>query len=273
MTETGVSTMSDQPAPRQGDQPSHAHAHTPEQPPARPETEPDTYDVVQTPENAGKPRIDKPPLTADFPEDADFDHDPELQRVLHGVKSAPPKRARRSITQPAEGQDAPPPTDFIQPTFGQPVHWAAVGGALLLVALIATAVNAPSRSVWRVLLMLYQALLHTGTGVVAVYIAAALLRQYVGRPDLAAARMFAAVAAFSCVFALNLRLTGVQGLDLSIKLAIALACYVLLIAATFNLWRRIPLAYVVGTHLCLWLLVYVANQLSAAVAVAPAAAP
>ncbi|QYU70571.1 elongation factor Tu [Leptolyngbya sp. 15MV] len=72
--------MSDQPAPRQGDQPSHAQADTPEQTQARSPTEPETYDVVPTPEPIGKPRIDKPPLTADFPEDADFDHDPELQR-------------------------------------------------------------------------------------------------------------------------------------------------------------------------------------------------
>jgi hypothetical protein len=208
-----------------------------------------------------KPKIERAPLTEGFEEDADFTHDPELDRVIAGrsAQGAP------AAVMPAE----PPRGEFVRPRSDwEPKLWAAVGGALTIGALIATAVNAPTGiATWKrvalIALTLYDILLHTGTGVAAVLIAALLLGQRLGRVEVAAARMFAAVAAFMFVFCLKFTITSTK-FEETVFAALA---YLLVVAVGFRLWRRDPLMYVVGAHFALWLVVQVGMLLAAAAVV------
>jgi hypothetical protein len=209
-----------------------------------------------------KGRIDAPQLLEGFEEDADFTKDPEVERVIMG--------------KPVEEKDKevakPPAEEFVKPGVGGPKVWGIVGGVLLLAAMIAAGVQAGSggQRVLRVLLVLYNTLLHTGTGVVAVFVAAVLLGKRFGKFELAAARMVAAVAAFALLISLQFKLSGVVWLDRVVVLILATGVYGLIVASTFNLWKRNPLLYVVGAHFFLWLIVAVGMLLSQ-VTVAPPA--
>jgi hypothetical protein len=213
--------------------------------------------------DGSKAKIDSPGLLQGFEEDADFTKDPELDRVIVGAPRPP---AAPAIIPPID----PAKPEFVRALWDwEPKLWGAIGAVLLVGAMVATGVNSRSGSslgtVERVLLTLYNTLLHTGTGVVAVYIAALLLRQRTGRVEVAAARMFAAVSAFALVFHLSFNMPAAQ----IVETVIAGGVYLLIVAGTFQLWKRDPLLYVVGSHFALWLLVEVGMMLSAAAAVAP----
>jgi len=215
--------------------------------------------------SAPRGRIDKPGLTADFPEDADFDHDPELTKVITGkagTRDGSPAPGSSGATFVGAGTH---PTDFIPTGLGPPLLWAIIGGVLLVIALVFTGINAPDKTAYRILLRLYTVALHTGTGVVALYVAAALMRQIVGRIDLAASRMFAGVAAFAAVFSLTLHLTPSPVVDNAARVLLAGLAYLAIVAVTFRLWNRQTLGYVVGGHFVLWLVVQIAMLLSTAI--------
>jgi hypothetical protein len=198
-------------------------------------------------------KIEAPGLLSDFEEDADFDRDPELERVIAG----PPREV-----EPVERRDTR--EEFIKPGFGDAKAWAIAGVVLLVAAMIATGINAPSRSVARVLLALYNVLLHTGTGVVALFVAAVLSERRLGSFELAASRMFTAVAAFMLIFSLHLNLFGEGYEDWKVEeLALALLAYGLIVSTSFGLWNWRPLVYVIGSHFVLWLTVYVGMLLAA----------
>jgi len=201
-------------------------------------------------------RIEAPALLADFEEDADFDKDPELDRIVMGKPVKEPEPEKKT-----------PVEDFVQPGLGPPKVWAIVGVILLVAAMIATGMQPAFSGLQRllqILFVLYSTLLHTGTGVVAVFIAATLLSTRLGSFELAAARMFAAVGAFSLMLSLQMSLFGVLWLDRIFVLLLASAAYVLLVASTFNLWKKHPLAYVVGSHFFLWLIVAIGLLLTGA---------
>jgi hypothetical protein len=234
----------------------------------------DTYDLEpEQPEGAARParaadaakaKLDKPGLLEGFEEDADFDKDPELERVITGGAKLPVTTESRADTRP----------DFGQALFGGPVHWAVAGGLMLVGALIATGVNAPNKTFLRIALTLYTAALHTGTGVVAVYLAATLNESRVRSAELAAARMFAAVSAFLLVFRLNINLFGPSYKTWRLEeLLLATLAYLVVVVASFRLVRRNPLIFLIGSHFLLWLVVQVGMELAAAVAAAPAPAP
>jgi len=209
-----------------------------------------------------KAKLEATPLLEEFSEDADFDRDPELERAILGKPAS---------TQAVE-EHRPELPEFVKPGFGEPRHLAVVGVVLLVSAMIAAGVNAPNRAIFRVLLTLYNTLVHAGTGVVAVYIAARLLERSFTRVELVGARMFVAVSALSLVMSLSLTLTGYGWLDQVIRAGLAVGTYVLLVATTFKLWSRGPLIHVVGFHALLWLIVQVGMALAATVGAAPAAA-
>jgi hypothetical protein len=209
----------------------------------------------------GKAHMDAPRLLDDFEEDADFDRDPELERVITGKTGKEERRRAPDDERP----------EFGRPIGGEAMHWAIAGGILLLAALVAAGVNAPDKTFLRIALALYMTLLHAGTGVVAVFVAALLLRSRVGSPELAAARMFTAVAAFMLVWNLKINIFGEGWGHLVIEeLVLATLAYVAIVAVTFRLFKWLPLAYVIGTHFVLWLVVQVGMELSSAVGRAPA---
>jgi hypothetical protein len=202
-----------------------------------------------------KPGIDAPGLLSEFPEDADFDRDPEMDRVVAGPTSHP-----SSPGAPAQT----PPEDFVRPGFGDARVWGITGAVLLVGAMIATGVNVETRVLANIFLTMYNTLLHTGTGVVALFAAAILTEHRLGAFELAAARMFTAVAAFALVFSLNINIVG-EGWEQwkGEEVIMAALAYVLLVAALFGLWGWRSLLYVVGSHFFLWLIMYVGMLLSA----------
>lgn len=204
----------------------------------------------------GKGKIDAPKLLDGFEEDADFDKDPELDRIITG-KDKNPKTAQPSSTQTE---------DFVKPGLGNAKVWMVVGTVLLVTALIATGFNADQPRFARVMVLLYNTLLHSGTGVVALFIAATLLKMKLGSFELAASRMFAAVSAFAVMIAFRLSLFNIQWLDTILVLILATAAYGLLVCTLFGLWKKEPLAYVVGSHFFLWLIVAVGTELAKYVA-------
>jgi hypothetical protein len=218
-----------------------------------------------SPPEPGKPRIEAPGLLEGFEEDADFTADPELDRATGKIPPA------RLAGHPAA---APPETpDFVTAGVGKPLYWAAAGGVLLIAALIATGVNAPNRAVLRILLVLYNVLLHTGTGVVAVYLAATLLERRVRFVETVAARMLVAVSAMALLISTQIRIFPPKYDTKAEEIVLGLAAYGLIVAASFNLWKRLPFLYVVGCHFALWLIVQLGMALSEAVAAAPLPKP
>jgi hypothetical protein len=237
-----------------------------------PESTPRLFDVpIAPPKEPVAPRgkIEAPELLSGFEEDADFDKDPELDRVIMGkpVGSAKPIETEQK-----------PGEDFVRPGLGTAKVWSIVGVVLLVAAMIATGVQVepgttPLQRLLRVLLILYSTLLHTGTGVVAVFVGATLLGKRVGNFELAAARMFAAVGAFALMISMRVTVFGYPMVDRTLALILASAAYVLLVASTFNLWKKHPLGYVVGSHFFLWLIVAIGMLLTGAVKIAPTTSP
>ena len=213
----------------------------------------------------GKARIEAPALLQDFEEGADFTRDPEVDRAVGLPVGTIPaaKLAGEAGEAKAEKED------LVTKGFGQPTWWAIAGVALLIGAMVATGVNAHNRTVPRVLLTLYNVLLHTGTGVVAVYLAATLLEMRVRFVESVAARMLVAVSTLSLLFHLHLQIFADKYETAAEEMIVGVVAYVLIVASSFSLWKRIPLAYVIGCHFALWLVVQLGLMLATLVGSAP----
>jgi hypothetical protein len=173
-----------------------------------PAKKPDPYELApEAPSAAPTPaNLNKPPLLDDFEEDADFSKDPEVEAALKGK----PVKARVAAEGEA-GAVEPAGEPFVKPGFGDERVWGLVGAVLLVATLIAEAVttrHGTLPTVATVLLMLYKVLVHTATGVIAVWVAAVLSDQRLGRMELAAGRMFAAVAALALFFSVRISIFG-----------------------------------------------------------------
>ncbi len=240
------------------------------------EKKPEPYDLAPEPplspgsspppQASAAPRVklDKPALLEGFEDDADFTKDPEVEAVLKGK----PVGAAAPAVTPED-----PGSIFVIPGLGDERVWGLVGAALLLATLIAVGINTgagTTRTVASVALMLYKVLIHTGTGVVAVWIAAVLSEKRFGRLELGAARMFAAVAAMALFFSVRIAFFGTSDFERNLwSTLFGAAAYLGLVAGLFRIWGR-PLMYVVGSHLGLWLLVQVGLLLAAYVSAVPA---
>jgi len=191
-----------------------------------------------------------------FDDDADFERDPEVERALgKGPKPVP-------IVPAAEAPSRPP---LISPELGPANLWVGAGAVLLLGAVIGAAVFEDHRPVVASLLTVYNAALHTCTGVLALGATAMLLRRPLGAIEQGAARMFASVCAFLVLANLRIDLIGTTAWE---ELALGTLAYGAVLAMAFRLWRR-PLMYVVCTHFFLWMAVQIGMQLSAWMATKP----
>ncbi len=206
--------------------------------------------------------LNKPPLLDDFEEDADFSKDPEVEAALKAKPVTPGK--------PTEPE--PPGGYFVRPGLGDEKIWGLVGAALLVATLIAVAITADRGTVYTlgvVALRLYQVLVHTATGVIAVWIAATLCEQRLGKMELAAGRMFAAVAALALFFSLRISIFSESPFEQHTWSAIfGAAAYLGLVAGLFRIWGQ-RLLFVIGSHLGLWLLVQVGLLLAGYVSSVP----
>lgn len=229
----------------------------------------------------GKPAIHKAKIVApSVMEGIDEDEIYELEPDAAAASVRPPGVSAPPSPPKAEDAGAKPDTpadsmDFVRPGLGGPKVWGVVGAVLLVGAILAVGVNSTrpaGATTASIFLTLYNALLHTGTGVVAVWAASLLAEKRLGRFELAAARMFTAVAALSLVVNLRVSLFTASPVEQSIWAALlGAAAYVGAVAGLFRIWGQ-HLGFVVGGHLALWLLVQVGMLLSALAAAAPKAA-
>lgn len=204
----------------------------------------------------GTPHIDAPGLIEDFDEDADFDTDPELERVVKGIPVDEPQRPPTAKVTSAASPDAAPISG--QASWRLP---AAIGAVVTLTAAIFAGVYADTdQHIWAlVLITIYWAALHTATGVGAIVVTGLLLGRPIGHFEGAAARMFMAVSLFLIVFRLNIPIP----LHFEETILGAVAYFAALVVA-FRLAPR-DAAVVGGAHFCLALLVSLGSTLSGAI--------
>jgi ribosomal protein S27AE len=168
---------------------------------------------------------------------------------------------------------APRAGEFVVPGRGGPQVLATAGVFLTLGALVFSGVNAQAGGAWvtagTVALTLYNIALHTCTGVAAVAVAARLAEQAFGRFELAAARMFLAVALFHLV--VSLRIPIHEGVAVVLKWAVAMGVYYLAVWLLFKK-DRAGAAVIALSHFVLWVLLQLGAELSAWVAAAGKAA-
>lgn len=215
-----------------------------------------------------------PKLLDAFDDDADFSKDPEVDAAHKRTPDAPskPKLMSRFMSKPGgsvPAADTEPAEPFITPALGPAKLWLVLGAVLLVGAVVASSVHA-ARPFVAALLTIYNALLHTATGVGAIVVAATLARKQIGPWDLGAARMFAAVAAFLLVFNLNIQLVGTAKWEETILASLA---YLGVLGLTFRQTREVHATLVIS-HFFLWLIIQLGSQLavwSAANPIAPTA--
>lgn len=223
--------MPDPTDPNSQPQPKPTFELAPE-PPAPPPPPP-----TPRPASSPKPEIKAPGLTEGFDEDADFETDPEVERAL----------GRSPAT--VRGAEAPPePEPFIRTGLGEAKVIGLIGAGVLLSAVIASAIAAPSYWWVHGMLAAYAGVLHAGTGVGALAIGARLAEKRLGPWELGAARMLLAVSLFLLVFYI----------PLPAKVWLApIAAAAAYSAATLTLFR-LPVQQwfiVAASHLGIWMVI------------------
>jgi len=224
---------------------------------------PTPYDIAPEP---ARQRPVPPPAPGDrlldaFDDDADLERDPEVERALRGGGG------------PVAPVPASPPVDaFVKPGMGDAKAVALVAAGVLLAAVIVAGVNAPvvdGKSPWIAVAAktLYLSLVHTLTGVGAVALAAKLAEKPLGRLDLAAARMLAAVSILQLIIHLNIPIPGRFDEPL-----LAAGAYWVTVQALFRL-RSLPALHIAAFHALFWFALWMAMLLHAWSVVAPAAGP
>ena len=175
------------------------------------------------------------------------------------------------VLRPQTGVDViePPPVkpEFVKPGV-KPATLVIAGGVVVLAAMIAAGVNvkpggAMGTPFFFALLILYRAILHTGTGLAGLWCAAKFVDHRLNHVDLAAARMFLALGAFMLVWALRIPIEN-SFLEHIIRIPAAAAAYWLTLFALFRRNRQettlIALFHVgammfveLGLQLAIWL--------------------
>ncbi|MFG0284383.1 MAG: hypothetical protein ACF8R7_08170 [Phycisphaerales bacterium JB039] len=237
----------------------------PETPDPRKPVRPEPYDVGP-PEELREParpkgRLDEPGLLEDFDEDADFSVDPEVDAaILAGAEARPAEPAPKRSEPPRTG----PP--LVQAGKTPDRVWLAIAGVLLLVAITETLIWAPGARPARVGLTIYGAIVNTGLGLAAIYLAGRLLERPLGAFERAGARV--ALAACLAQVGTQLQLTLIGTVDNRIEeLAIAAAAYALALWALFR-WDARTLGVVLGLHFLGWLAIQTGASLQSCAAAA-----
>lgn len=208
----------------------------------------------------GKPRIDSPGLLEDFDEDADFESDPELDRVVQGIPVGGGKSASKSKHPSAKVAAEP---EGAGEALCASSAWrvpAAIGAVVSLTAAVLAGVYAGHANWAYVLLTLYWAVLHTATGVGAVIVSGLLLGRPVGSLESAAARMLLAVSLFLVVYSLDIPITNGK-LE---EVVLAAGAYFGGLIVAFRLQPR-DAAVIGGAHFGMALLLWLGSMLSGAI--------
>ncbi|QKK09068.1 MAG: hypothetical protein HND58_13470 [Planctomycetota bacterium] len=178
----------------------------------------------------GKPKIDAPGLIDDFDEDADFESDPEVERVVRGI---PVEKTGPSGVEQVKS--------VFKPT-GEPlcesVAWKVpgiTGAAISLLAAVLAGVYADHSNWAYVLRTIYWAVLHSATGLGALVLSTFLLGRRVGSFEGAAARMLLAVSLYLAVYSLDLDIVSSGKLE---EVILAAAAYFGGLVVAFRLAPR-----------------------------------
>ena len=190
-------------------------------------------------------KIEAGGLLDDFDEDADFSEPPSPAN-----RPAPSGSAPR--VDPASAWE-PIVTDASSgAVLGSPKAVGIAGGVLLLAAVVVTAISTASgRPLVPPLITLYEGVVHTGTGVVAVLIAARFAERRVNRVELVAARMLVVVSLFLAIKNSSIPIPGRVEEHL-----LAAGAYYLGVMGLFRL-PRFETGLIAGTHFCLWVLMLI----------------
>lgn len=138
----------------------------------------------------------------------------------------------------------------------------AAGGVIALGGAVAAAINTPASStsvtIGAAALALYSVLLHTGTGLAAVGIGAAIAERPYGSIRVAASRVFVAYGAFELIKDLHLDFTGGPIL----KIIAAGLVYFLILWGLFRRTAR-ETGIVAVSHFIIWFVLMLSGQLYA----------
>jgi len=191
-------------------------------------------------------KIDAESLLEGFDEDADFDRDPEVERALEASGATAPAGTTRNKDKTPEAELGDPARWIIRPGFPSLRLSLIVGGALTLTAVIVSIVYAPDHWWIHAIDTLYQTVLTTLLGLVAVLSSAYFSERGFNEPPLALGRMLVPVAGAMLAMALPL----LYGLDFLLGAGV----YVLLVGVWFRL-PRFEVGVLTMSHFGLWLLV------------------
>lgn len=205
-------------------------------------------------------RLNASGLLDDFDEDADFS-DP-------GAPAASAGRARPARAEPAAGWPPIVTDASLVPVLGSVRALGVIGGVMLVLAVVTTAIATSSgRPLIPPLIALYEGVVHTGTGVVAVLIAARFAERRVNRVELIACRMLVLVAVF----------LAIKNSSIPIPMRVeehllAAGAYYLGVMILFRL-PRFETGLIAGAHFCLWVLMMIGSIMYQVDTAAPAALP
>ena len=184
-------------------------------------------------------------------------------------------KARKVEVGEEHSEAAPDPTVLSEPGGPGPKTLMVIGTVLAIATMVLTGMTASrlaSASFWfvagSIVVVAFNILLHTGTGVVAVLLAAKLLEQKIGRLDYGAGRMFVAVAAAWLGFSVEV---PVPVIGVLLKIVLAMLAYAGCVLILFKADRR-DVFTIGGLHLALIAFLQIGIQITAEVArAAPAA--
>lgn len=192
-------------------------------------------------------------------------------------------KQNRVIT-PELGEVEAPQAPKLAPEFVRPGGTAkivaALGAATLLAATVCAYLSAPRGSGFWVaasmsLLTIYKGILHTGTGVAAVWLTARWVSERFSRLDLASARMLLAFSVYLLVASLPLHMELVW-LERALKFFAGMGVYYLMLWALFRRDRMTTLI-LLAFHVAMWAFVefgiLIAAQLEQAIQSNPRIAP
>lgn len=231
-------------------------------------SDPTPYDIEpgpapQTPSAASSPGVraldDEPAEPANSPRVRLLN--PEDEDAFDDQEEA---RAAKAAAAKVSGADAAAPDAdaFVKPGLGPAKAWGIAGAVILLAAVVVAAINAGERPVVAALIVVYSGLVHTGTGVVAVWAASMIHKQRLGSVEVAAARMLTAVAAFELVYSLNIVIAGTGKWE---EFILGSVVYILTVLGLFRYWDN-RLWAITGFHTLIWLIFQAGMELHAAMA-------
>lgn len=162
------------------------------------------------------------------------------------------------------------PELFVEPGRGSPKLLTIAGGVITMAAMVLAGVNTTAKGaaiIAAVVLPGYEVLLHTASGVLALFIVSKVVEQRFGNPELAAARMMVAFALFQLFMAMHIPVQVVGGV---LKSILGLGAYWV---AVWWLFRKTPAVtlLIMAAHIALWAFVWIGKVLYEAATPAAAA--